>query len=86
MFIYNVQKLLTSSEENIIMSGRFCIPLDLTSGKALYLAATNAYNIDMLPPGLKIPSPSGIPNNFRICFMILISTSVNTGATSNVYL
>lgn len=77
---------LTSSEVKMTISGKFLMPFLLTSGKALNLAATRAYNIETLPPGLNIPSPFGIPNKLRIWFKTLSSIRVKTGATSNVYL
>lgn len=78
--------ILTSSEVNMTISGNPRIPFLLISGKALNRAATSAYSIDMLPPGLKMPSPLVMPNNLRVCFRIFISIRVKTGATSNVYL
>lgn len=74
--------LLTSSEVNKTISGSPLMPLLLTSGKALNRAATIAYNMDMLPPGLKMPSPSGMPKTFRTWLKTFISTRVKAGATS----
>lgn len=40
----------------------------------------------MEPPGENIPSPFPKPNSLQNVFITSFSISVNTGATSNVYL